>query len=162
MLNSVLLGVVFGVMALTGVAVAYNQFHVETTPDANIFSMLTEKQMAQIEAGESINNIELDQEQVDEIIKTLEHVNEYEIELIKQIGKFELQVIDAAKNFSPKVIARYCYSLAVAFNAFYEHVKVLDGKDQSLTNERLCLVFAFQSTLKKALDLLGIAAPNRM
>ena len=81
MLNSVLLGVVFGVMALTGIAVAYNQFHVEATPDANIFSMLTEKQLAQIEAGESIKNVELEQNQVDEIIKTLEHINEYEIEL---------------------------------------------------------------------------------
>ena len=81
MLNSVLLGVVFGVMAFTGIAVAYNQFHVETTPDANIFSMLTEKQMAQIEAGESIKNIELEQKQVDEILKTFEHISEYEIEL---------------------------------------------------------------------------------
>ena len=81
MLNSVLLGVVFGVMAITGIAVAYNQFHVETTPDANIFSMLTEKQMAQIEAGESINDIELEQTQIDEIVKTLEHIKEYEIEL---------------------------------------------------------------------------------
>ena len=81
MLNGILLGVVFGVMALTGIAVAYNQFHVETTPDANIFSILTEKQRERIEAGESINNLELEQNQVDEIMKTLEHINEYEIEL---------------------------------------------------------------------------------
>jgi len=88
--------------------------------------------------------------------------NEYELKLIKQIGKFDLQVKDAALNFSPKVIAKYCYDLAVDFNSFYEHAKVLDLENKSLTNSRLCLVSSFQSTLAKALDLLGIAAPNRM
>jgi arginyl-tRNA synthetase len=88
--------------------------------------------------------------------------NEYEIKLIKQIGKFDLQVKDAAVNFSPKVIAKYCYDLSVDFNSFYEHAKVLDLENKSLTNSRLCLVSSFQSTLAKALDLLGIAAPNRM
>ena len=88
--------------------------------------------------------------------------NEFEIQLLKQIGTFDLQVNDAANNFSPKVIARYCYRLAVAFNAFYEHAKVLDINNDSLTNVRLCLVVSFQSTLTKALNLLGIEAPSRM
>jgi len=88
--------------------------------------------------------------------------NEFEIQLLKQIGIFDLQVKDAANNFSPKVIAKYCYRLAVAFNAFYEHVKVLDIKNDSLTNVRLCLVASFQSTLTKALNLLGIEGPSRM
>jgi len=88
--------------------------------------------------------------------------NEFEILLIKQIGKFDLQVIDAANNFSPKVIARYCYALCVAFNAFYEHVKVLDGKNDELTNARLCMIISFISTLKNALEIIGISTPERM
>lgn len=88
--------------------------------------------------------------------------NEFEIALIKQIGKFDLQIADAANNFSPKVIARYCYTLAVTFNAFYEHVKVLDDKNKSLINERLCLVSSFKSTIHNALGLLGILSPNMM
>ena len=88
--------------------------------------------------------------------------DEFEIQLLKQIGIFDLQVKDAANNFSPKVIAKYCYRLAVAFNAFYEHVKVLDMKNDSLTNVRLCLVASFQSTLSKSLNLLGIEASSRM
>ncbi|MEZ8030972.1 MAG: arginine--tRNA ligase, partial [Nitrosopumilus sp.] len=50
-----------------------------------------------------------------------------ELNLVKTIGLFNLQVRDAANNFAPKVIARYCHDLAVAFNSFYEHVKVLDS-----------------------------------
>lgn len=88
--------------------------------------------------------------------------NEFEIALIKQIGKFDLQIADAANNFSPKVIAKYCYTLAVTFNAFYEHVKVLDDKNKSLINERLCLVSSFKSTIHNALGLLGILSPNMM
>ena len=88
--------------------------------------------------------------------------NEFEIRLVKQIGRFELEIKDAAQNFSPKVIAKYCYNLAVAFNAFYEHVKVLEIENDSLTNVRLCLVSSFQSTMERALNLLGINAPLRM
>lgn len=88
--------------------------------------------------------------------------NEFEIALIKQIGKFDLQIADAANNFSPKVIAKYCYTLAVTFNAFYEHVKVLDDKNKLLINERLCLVSSFKSTIHNALGLLGILSPNMM
>ena len=85
-----------------------------------------------------------------------------EINLIKTIGLFDIQVRDAVNNLSPKVIARYCHDLAVAFNSFYEHVKVLELGDESLENSRLCIVDSFKITLVKALDLLGIVAPNRM
>ena len=88
--------------------------------------------------------------------------NDHEISLIKTIGLFEIQVRDAAKNLSPKVIAKYCYNLAVSFNAFYEHVQVLYSGEDSLVNARLCLVSSFKSTLEKALNLLGVPLPERM
>ena len=87
---------------------------------------------------------------------------EYETSLIKQIGLFEVFVNDAAKNYSPKVIAKYCYDLAVAFSSFYEHVNVLNADSPEVINARLCLVLSFKLTLEKALDLIGIIAPQRM
>jgi len=87
---------------------------------------------------------------------------EYEISLIKQIGLFEVFVNDAANNYSPKVIAKYCYDLAVAFSSFYEHVNVLKADTPELINARLCLVLSFKLTLEKALNLIGIIAPQRM
>jgi arginyl-tRNA synthetase len=87
---------------------------------------------------------------------------EYETNLIKQIGLFEVFVNDAANNYSPKVIAKYCYDLAVAFSSFYEHVNVLKADTPELINARLCLVLSFKLTLEKALNLIGIIAPQRM
>ena len=86
----------------------------------------------------------------------------YEKDLAKIIGKFDLEIEDAAKNLSPKIIAKYCYQLAVSFNTFYEHVKVLTAGSESEINARLCLVSSFKETLAKALQLLGIDAPDRM
>jgi len=87
---------------------------------------------------------------------------EYERALIRQIGLFGSAVSDSARNLSPKVVARYCHDLAVAFNSFYERVKVLDSDSPELANARTCLVSSFSMTLRKALALLGIAAPDRM
>lgn len=87
---------------------------------------------------------------------------EYEINLIKAVSKFDIRIEEAAKNLSPKIIARYCYGLAVAFNAFYEHVKVLTAENKSLVNQRLCLVYCFKETLGKTLDVIGVSSPDRM
>ncbi|MGI0059392.1 MAG: arginine--tRNA ligase, partial [Nitrosotalea sp.] len=86
----------------------------------------------------------------------------YEKDMVKVIGKFDLHVEDSAKNLSPKIIAKYCYQLAVSFNTFYEHVKVLTADSDDIINARLCLVYSFKETLAKALQLLGIDAPERM
>ncbi len=86
----------------------------------------------------------------------------YESNLVKLIGRLDLDVEDAANNLSPKVIAKYCYFLAVSFNAFYEHERVLDIEDKKLAEARLCLVHAFKSCLEKALELIGIETPTRM
>ena len=88
--------------------------------------------------------------------------DQYEINLIKKIAIYDLQVNDAANNLSPKVISRYCYELSVTFSSFYEHVMVLNAETDELKNSRLCLVSSFQSTLANALSLLGIDAPVRM
>jgi len=38
----------------------------------------------------------------------------------------------------------------------------LELGDENLENSRLCLVDSFKITIEKALDLLGIVAPERM
>ena len=90
---------------------------------------------------------------------------------LNKLDCLKFLVNDAAKNYSPKVIAKYCYDLAVTFSerfalgkddSFYEHVNVLKADMPELINARVCLVLSFKLTLEKALALLGIIAPQRM
>ena len=86
----------------------------------------------------------------------------YETQLIKVISMYDVHVSDAAKNFSPKIIAKYCYLLSTTFSSFYEHVSVNGAETTELKNSRLCLVDTYRRTLKNAFSLLGISAPERM
>lgn len=85
-----------------------------------------------------------------------------EIALIKGISKFDIHVEDAAFNLSPKSIARYAYSLATHFNAFYEKVPVLHDDNADLVAARLTLVRVFVLVMRNALNLLGIDALEKM
>ena len=85
-----------------------------------------------------------------------------ELDLIRLIGTFEMAVSDAARNLSPKVVARHCHEMAVGFNAFYEHCRVLGLDDPALADARLYLVWSFRDALAGALDLVGIEAPKVM
>lgn len=103
MLKGILLGVVFGVMVLTGIAIAYNQFHIDTTPENNIFEILTIKQREQIQTGIKIQDIEFEQEQIDEIVKTLEHIEQYDIELTEGEEFLLKQIVEGqGKEISQK------------------------------------------------------------
>jgi|TARA_B100001750_G_scaffold234028_1_gene234895 arginyl-tRNA synthetase len=88
--------------------------------------------------------------------------NPYEIELLKKIAMFDLHVNDAANNLSPKIIAKYCYSLSTTFSSFYEHVQVNSAEPPELKNSRVCLIHSYRKTLKNAFSLLGITTPDRM
>jgi arginyl-tRNA synthetase len=88
--------------------------------------------------------------------------HEAEVALTIEISKLDLVIEDAANSLSPRVLARYAYSLATTFNLFYEKVPVLKEQDPVTRSARLALVKAFGITLKNALDVLGIVAVTRM
>ncbi len=85
-----------------------------------------------------------------------------ELTLIKEIAKLDLVFEDAARSLSPKSLARYAYSLATAFNVFYEKVPVLKEQNTDILAARLALVSALGVALKNALTTLGITALERM
>ncbi len=87
----------------------------------------------------------------------------HERDLVRAIGTLGLSLRDSAVNLSPKVVARYARDLTVAFNAFYEHVRVIGSSEADpVTVARIELVDSFRAALAYALGLLGIPAPPRM
>ena len=73
-------------------------------------------------------------------------------------------LLHAANAREPQEVARYLLELANAFNTY-----VSDGRrhrvvsdDRELSGARLALVSAVRIALANGLDVLGIAAPERM
>ena len=85
-----------------------------------------------------------------------------EIDLIKHITSFTEVVADAAVNRSPNKICNFIQKLAQYFHSFYGACKINDPNNPELTNERLALADATRITLKNALELLGVSAPEQM
>ena len=87
---------------------------------------------------------------------------EYEVDLIKIIAKMDLEIEQTVKTLNPKLLAKYAYDLATAFNLFYEKVPVLREENKEIMLSRLALVKSLGITLKNIFSLLGISALDRM
>ncbi len=88
--------------------------------------------------------------------------DEREIELLKYINEFPSVVEDAAATREVQKITNYIQELSARFHRFYGNLKVNDPENPSLSNERLHLVKASQITLRNALHLIGVNAPESM
>jgi arginyl-tRNA synthetase len=89
-------------------------------------------------------------------------IQEAEVDLIKTIAKMDLVIEETVKTLNPKLLARYAYDLATAFNIFYEKVPVLREKNKETMFSRLALVKAFGVTLNNIFNVLGISALENM
>lgn len=87
---------------------------------------------------------------------------EKEFEVLKKLGEFPAAVSEAAEKRMPHRITNYIFELASAFHSFYNADKVLDSEHIERSKARLALIKAVQITLKNALALIGVAAPERM
>lgn len=84
-----------------------------------------------------------------------------EIDLIKKLGEYPEEVAQAAKERAPHRIARYAHELASQFHTFYNQCRII-GVEPEVQQARLSLVQGVQYTIRHALGILGISAPERM
>ena len=88
--------------------------------------------------------------------------DERELLLLKKIGEFPAEVAADAALRKPNKLTDYIISLVKTFHAYYNAVKVNNPDDPELTNQRLGLVTATMITLRNALALIGVSAPESM
>ncbi|AZV45465.1 arginine--tRNA ligase [Peribacillus asahii] len=88
--------------------------------------------------------------------------SEKEIELLKKLGEFPQAIAEAADKRMPHRITNYIFDLASTFHSFYNAEKVLDADQLDRSKARLALVKSVQITLKNALALIGVSAPEKM
>ena len=75
---------------------------------------------------------------------------------------FDTAVWDTIDRYSPHRLCTYLFDLAQDFTAFYEHCPVVKAADEATMQSRLALCDVTARVMEKGLDLLGIAAPERM
>jgi arginyl-tRNA synthetase len=86
---------------------------------------------------------------------------EWELDLLRAIVRWPDVVREAAESLEPHRLAFYANELAARIHVFYKNVRVVID-DQTVSAARLRLSEAARVTLANALDLMGVAAPERM
>ncbi|MEG1777359.1 MAG: arginine--tRNA ligase, partial [Angelakisella sp.] len=84
-----------------------------------------------------------------------------ERELMRRLGQFPQEIINAAKGYDPAKISGYVSDVATLFHKFYTACRV-KGEADELLYPRLALCEATKTVLKNALALLKINAPEVM
>ncbi len=87
-----------------------------------------------------------------------------EMALIREMLRLEEVVALVTRQLAPHHLTYYAHDLATAFHTFYDRCPILPPRqtDPTLTQARLHLAAAAKATLARALDLVGVSAPERM
>lgn len=85
-----------------------------------------------------------------------------EQELIAKVAEYADIVEEAARTYSPAVIANYVYDLVKEYNQFYHEFSILKEENEELRAFRLALSEVVARTIASGFSLLGIEMPERM
>ena len=85
-----------------------------------------------------------------------------EQELIAKVAEYADVVEEAARTYSPAVIANYVYDLVKEYNQFYHEFSILKEANEELRAFRLALSEVVARTIAAGFSLLGIEMPERM
>ena len=85
-----------------------------------------------------------------------------EQELIAKVAEYADIVEEAARTYSPAVIANYVYDLVKEYNQFYHEFSILKEENEELRAFRLALSEVVARTIAAGFSLLGIEMPERM
>src|SRR6267142_5995473 len=80
-----------------------------------------------------------------------------ERDLIKRLAEFPVVVAEAAERRAPHAVPIYAIRVADDFHRFYHEHRVVGSETESF---RLALVRAAQDVIARALDLIGVEAPE--
>ena len=85
-----------------------------------------------------------------------------EATMLMLLSNLPARLKEAAGEYSPSVIANYCYDLAREYNRFYTELSVLSEPDAAKRAFRVALSAFTAKTIHISMSLLGIIVPERM
>ena len=90
------------------------------------------------------------------------NLSEKEIQLIFKLNEYPKMLGAAAKDYSPAIVANYCYDLAKDYSQFYASAPILKEENLFMKELRLLLSQKVGKTIKNGMSLLGCEMPSRM
>ena len=82
--------------------------------------------------------------------------------LVLEASRLDEIVEQVVRSLEFSVLAKYAFSLAQGFNAFYHRSQILKEDRDDVRRWRAAAVIYLRNQLTKALDLMGIDVPTRM
>jgi len=95
-------------------------------------------------------------------LKNVTSLEPAEREVIFKINQYTTKLQEAARDYSPAVIANYAYDLAKEYNQFYQAIPIFNESDPAKLKFRIAFSQVAASTIEKAMHLLGIRVPEKM
>ena len=89
-------------------------------------------------------------------------LSEKEEGLIQMLADFAAVVKQAGNDYSPSIIANYCYDLVKEYNQFYHDFSILREENEDVKVFRLALSENVAKVVRLGMGLLGIEVPDRM
>jgi len=85
-----------------------------------------------------------------------------EKELLKVLLRYPDVIQESAKEYSPAIVANYCYDLVKEYNQFYQQVPIFGTASEQDKAFRIGLSGLVGNVIASAMNLLGITVPERM
>ena len=82
--------------------------------------------------------------------------------LVLEASRLDEIVEQVVRSLEFSVLAKYAFSLAQGFNAFYHRAQILNEERDDVRRWRAGAVIYLRNQLTKALDLMGVGVPPRM
>ena len=86
-------------------------------------------------------------------------LNTEEANILRTLIKYPEVIENAAKLYSPNLLANYLYDLAQKYNTFYNKHRIIASENEAF---RLKLSQKTGEIIKDGLNILGIESPERM
>ncbi len=82
--------------------------------------------------------------------------------IIFLINNYINRLNEAAREYSPAIVANFAFDLAKEYNQFYQSIPIFNEADQAKLKFRIAFSQVVADVLRKSMKLLGISVPEQM
>jgi arginyl-tRNA synthetase len=95
-------------------------------------------------------------------LKGIQTLEPTERDVLHTLSMFEGKLKEAAREYSPAIIANFAFDLAKQYNQFYQKIPIFNETDADKLKFRVAFSIAVANAIKRAMCLLGIHVPEKM